>query len=132
MPKKPKVIEKDREIHIGEHLFHLAEDNILYITVVGEQDEKTALAMKEAVIKFTGMVDARLNIFVDNSKAGKASSAARKLFNDLMDMKEFGRIAIFGAHPVAKVLATFVIGLSGKKDVRFFNSREDALDWLEK
>jgi hypothetical protein len=124
--------EVNREIHIGEHLFHLAEDNILYITVVGEQDEKTALAMKEAAIKFTGMVEDKLNIFVDNSKAGKASPAARKLFNDLMDLKEFGRIAIFGAHPVARVLATFVIGISRKKDVRFFSSREKALAWLRK
>jgi hypothetical protein len=124
--------EKNREIHIGEHRLYLAEDNILHITVVGEQDEKTALAMKEAVAKFTGMVEGKINIFADNNKAGKASPAARKLFNELMDLKEFGKIAIFGAHPVARVLATFVIGISRKKDVRFFSSREKALAWLRK
>jgi hypothetical protein len=121
-----------REVFIGEHRFYLGENNILHITVVGKQDEKTALAMKEAVSKFVGIIEGKLNIFVDNNKAGKAAAAARKMFNELMNLKEFGKIAIFGAHPVARVLATFVIGISRKKDVRFFSSKEEAMAWLKK
>ncbi|GAH16624.1 unnamed protein product [marine sediment metagenome] len=32
--------EEDREIWVGENRLYLSEDNILYETVVGEQDEK--------------------------------------------------------------------------------------------
>ena len=48
--------EKDREIWVGESRYYLGEDNILYETVVGEQDEKTALASKEATDKLHNMV----------------------------------------------------------------------------
>jgi hypothetical protein len=124
--------EKDREIWIEEHSFYLGEGNILYVTVVGEQTEKTALAMKEAVESLLSQAEGKLDILVDNSKAGKATSEARKIFQGLMDLKQFRKIAIFGTHPVARVLASFVIGLSRKKDVRFFGSREEALAWLKK
>ena len=34
------IDEKDREIWVGKSRFYLGEDNIIYETVVGEQDEK--------------------------------------------------------------------------------------------
>jgi len=34
--------EPDREIRMGINRLHLAEDGVLHITVVGEQDEKTS------------------------------------------------------------------------------------------
>jgi hypothetical protein len=77
-------------------------------------------------------VGGKIKILVDNSKAGKATSEARKTFQELMDLKQFGKVAIFGTHPVARVLASFVIGLSRKRDVRFFGSEEEALAWLKK
>lgn len=132
MTNKKKTAEKDKEIWIGEHRFYLGEDNILYVTVVGGQDEKTALTMKKAVESLMSQVEGKLNILVDNSKAGKATSEARKIFQEQMDQKNFGKVAIFGTHPVARVLASFVIGLSRKKDVRFFSSKEDAIAWLKK
>ena len=123
--------EKDREIRIGEHRLYLAEDNTLYITVVGEQDEQTALAIKESLPIFAGMVEGKFDVLVDNNKAGKASSEARKIFRELTELENIGKIAIFGAHPVARVLASFAIGVSGKKDIRFFKSKEEALVWLK-
>jgi len=41
------------------------------------------------------------------------------------------KIAIWGLSPVARVIASFVMGIS-KKDIRFFNSEEKALSWLKK
>lgn len=72
--------EKDnREIWIGEDRFYLGENNILYETIVGEIDEKTALASKEATIKMRSKVEGRLNILIDVTRAGKPTPEARKI-----------------------------------------------------
>jgi hypothetical protein len=132
MSSSKKTAEKDREARIGEHRFYLGEDNTIYIDVVGEQDEKTALAMKEAVERLISGIEGKLDVLADNSRAGKATPEARRIFRELLEMKNFGKVAICGGNPVARVLASFVIGISRKKDVRFFRSREKALAWLKK
>lgn len=33
--------------------------------------------------------------------------------------------------PVTRVLAYFVIGVTGEKDIRFFKTREETLTWLK-
>jgi hypothetical protein len=37
-----------------------------------------------------------------------------------------GRIACFGLSPVAKIIASFVMGISGNKNYRFFKTEEEA------
>jgi hypothetical protein len=41
-----------------------------------------------------------------------------------------GKTAFFGMHPVARVIASFVMGVSPNKMMRFFKTKEDALIWL--
>jgi len=126
------MVEKgDREIWVGESRFYLGEDDILYLTLVGEHDEKTAMAMGNALFKLLGMVEGKLNIFADNNKAAKASSEARKMFKDWSEDERLGKIAIFGMHPMARVIASFVMGVSRKKDMRLFKTKEEALAWLK-
>ena len=45
--------------------------------------------------------------------------------------EKFGKIAHWGINPVAKILASFVMGLSKKTEMRFFTSKEEALAWLK-
>jgi len=122
---------KDREIWIGKNRLYLDEDNIAYFVVVGEHDEKKAIALKEAFLKLTDMVEGKVNALGDLNKAGKQSPEARKIWKELSENKKFGKIAIFGMHPVARVLASFVIGTTKKKDMRFFKTKEEALAWLK-
>jgi len=123
--------EKDREIWIGENRFYLGENNILYETIVGEIDEKTALASKEATIKMRSKVEGRLNILIDLTRAGKPTPEARKIGQEELEHETVGKVALFGMHPVARVIASFVMGVSSKKDMRFFKTREKALAWLK-
>ena len=41
------------------------------------------------------------------------------------------KIAIFGLNPVARVIASFIMGVAKKKDQRFFKTKEEALAWLK-
>ena len=125
------MIEKNREIWIGENRLYLDEDNILNIINIGEIDEKTAIEMKEAVRKLTNMVDGGAHTLTDLNKAGKTTSKARKIFQELADQGGTRKTALFGMHPVARVLASFVMGASKKEDMRFFKTKEEALAWIK-
>ena len=121
----------EREIWIGENRIYLGEDNIFYITVVGEVDEEIAIAIKEVDLKFKNTVEEKLNILADLNKAGQQSAKARKIWKDMTEGDKSGKVAMFGMHPVARVLASFVMGVSRNKDMRFFKTKEDALAWLK-
>ena len=133
MEEKPVEIKQvsEREIWVGKNSFYLGEDNIFYITVVGEVDGKTAAAVTEIDNKFKSMVEGKLNIFADLNKGGKQSAEARKIWKEMTEDDRTGKIAMYGAHPVARVLASFVMGVSRKKDMRFFKTKEEALAWLK-
>jgi len=121
----------DREIIVGANRFYLDENNLLQVTISGVHNDKIAKEMQAGFLKLLEMADGKVNIFADNSNAKKASPEARKIFSDLSENEKIGKVAIFGANPVARVIATFVIGLSKKKEIRFFSSKEAALGWLE-
>ena len=122
----------DREIWVGENRLYLGEDNILYETLVGEQDEKIVLAIHEASIQLRNMVEGKVDILVDLNKTGKASPKARKIGREILEDKRIRKVALFGIHPVARVLSAFLLGVTQKKDIRFFKTREEALAWLKK
>ena len=125
------MIEKDREIWVGESRFYLDEDNILYEIVVGTVDEKLANAMEEAAIKLRNMVEGQVNVFVDLNNAGKPTPGARKIGKARLEEEGIGKVALFGLHPVARVIASFVMGVTKKKDMHFFKTKEEALAWLK-
>jgi len=122
---------KEREIWVGKNRLYLGEDNILHVIVVGEIDEKIATAIKEADMKFKNMVEEKYDVLGDLNKAGKQSPKARKIWKKMIEDEKTGKVAFFGMHPVARVLASFVMGISKKKDIRFFKTKEEALAWLK-
>ena len=131
---KVKMEEKDREIWIGNTRMYLGEDNVSYVTVVGEIDERTAREMQKTVEGFIDIVGddvQKINVLVDLNEAGKPSSEARKILTDMNDHERTGKIAHCGLNPVARVLASFTMGISRNKNMRFFKTKEEALAWLK-
>ena len=125
-----KIIdEKEREILVGESRFYLGQDKIVYCTIVGDINAKMAIAMDEATLKLMNMVDGKVNVLTDNNNAGNPSSEARKIMREFVLHEKYGKLAIFGLHPVARVLASFFMGSTKKKDLRYFNTKEEALAW---
>ncbi len=49
----------------------------------------------------------------------------------MLEDKIFGKVALFGLHPVARVVASFFMGATKKKDMRFYKTRGEALAWLK-
>jgi hypothetical protein len=131
-----KVVEikqvSEREIWVGRNRLYLDEDNVLCITNTGEIDEKIAIEIKEAVLKLMNMVEGKVHTLTDLNKAGKSTSQARKVFQELAEHEKQGKNAFYGVHPVARVLASFFMGMSKKKGMRFFKTREEALAWFKK
>jgi len=123
--------EKDREIWVGESRFYLGEDDILYETVVGEQNERMATEMRKVTNKLQNMVEGKMSVLIDLNKTGTPSSGARKIGQGAFENEKLRKIALFGLHPVARVIASFVIGVTRKRDIRFFKTREEAFAWLK-
>ena len=123
--------EKDRETWVGGNRIYLGEDNVLCVTIFGEVDEKIEIGINEACLKLVNMVEGRVNTLIDLNKAGKSSPEARKRQREMSEHEKTGKLALFGLHPVARVVASFLMGISQKKDVRFFKTREEALAWFK-
>ena len=122
--------EKDREIWIGENSLYLDEDNIIRITIVGELDEETQIGINEAGYKLMNTAEGKVNALVDLNKAGKVSPEARKRQKEISEYEKTVKVALFGLHPVARVIASFFMGISRNKDMRFFKTEKEALAWL--
>jgi hypothetical protein len=123
--------DKDREIRIGENRLYLREDNILRITILGELDEETQIGINDAGYKLMNTAEGKVSVLVDINKAGKVSPGARKRQVEISEQEKTGKVALFGLHPVARVIASFFMGISQKKDMRFFKTEEEALAWLK-
>ena len=123
-----KIIQ---EYHIADCYYCLKSDNIIYVTSVGELSDEQALLSKEAVLKLHNMVEGKICVLVDLNKAGRPSPFSRKMWNDLSEQEEkIVKVALFGLHPVAKIIAAFFIGITRNKKTKFFMNRENALEWL--
>lgn len=123
--------EKEREIRAGENRIYLGEDNILYFINVGEIDEKTAQEGVEAMAKAASMGEGTVNYFIDLNKAGKTTPEARRILKEYTEKYVKGKLAFWGLHPVARVLASFFMGITRKENMRFFKTKEEALAWLK-
>ncbi len=122
--------EIDREIQVGENRFYFGKDGIMYVEIVGDLDSTFALAMKNAYLKLLSCVNEKVNILVDNSRTGKPSQESRKIFNELIKHEQIGKIAVFGLNPVARVIASFVLGNARNLNSKIFKMKADALEWL--
>lgn len=121
----------EREIWIGKSRYYLNKDNILYINAIGELDDRLVAIHKKINLKFLNMVEGKLNYMLDFNKAGKQSKEARKTWDELKLHEKVGKAAIYGVHPVARIVAFFVIGFSKKNNIQFFKTEEEALNWLK-
>jgi len=122
----------EREIWVGKTRLYLDEDNIVNVKQISTPDEKRAYLEIDAFYKIAKLVEGKVGMLIDINESGSPSSTARKIYQSEVEKEKFGRIAFIGMHPVAKVIASFVIGVTKKKDINFFKTREEALVWLKK
>jgi hypothetical protein len=132
MEEKPvEVIQtNEKEFLVGENRVFLDDDTIQNIILVGDTDAMTAKALVDCLTGLTRGIDGKIRTLVDLNMAGKASSEMRTMGRVMIQDDKTGKVALFGLHPVARVLASFIIGVTGGKNIRFFKTRDEALVWL--
>ena len=120
----------EQEFIVGKNKTSLIENNIISVVAIGEQTDEIAEKQREINQKLAGQVAGQINYLVDLNNCGKNSPKARKIWSDLCEDKGTDKVAVFGMHPVAKVIAAFVMKIS-TKEMHFFNTREEAVSWLK-
>jgi len=123
--------DEDKEIWIGDSKLYLNNENMLMETIVGDTDERIALEFEVASLKMKRNIDGKTNVLIDLSNASKSTSDERRLEKQELEDERIGKVALFGLHPVARVIASFVMGVTKKDDMRFFKTKEEALAWLK-
>ena len=120
----------ENEIYVGKNRIYLSDNNILYYINNGGLDEKEALESVEAMRMLTEKSDDEVNFIINLNNGEKTSTKARKILREFTENEVQGKIAFIGLHPVAKVLASFFIGITRKEDMRFFKSEKEAIIWF--
>jgi hypothetical protein len=124
--------DENREIRVGENRLYLGKDDIMYIETSGDYDLKVTSELTDAFQKLISFAEGKVDIIVDVNRGGKTAQDARKAFAELMEDERCGKIAIFGMNPVARVIASFILGTSKNKNTKIFKTKEEALAWMKK
>jgi len=120
----------EKEFSVGGNKSSIIGNNIIHVVASGEQTRELAVMQYEMDCKLASMIDGKVNFLIDVNKAGKNSPEARSIWTKTTENENTNKVAIYGLSPVARVLASFVIGVTKKKDIRFFITKEDALNWI--
>jgi len=122
----------DTEIWVGSSKTTLIEGSIIFVEAVGSHSAESAQAQIEINDRLARMVPDRVNYLIDLNRAGKSSPEARKIWKEISDYENTGRVALFGLHPVARVLASFVMSITTNNKVQFFRTKEEGIKWINK
>ncbi len=117
---------------VGDHsVFVFPSENLIHGIIRGEQTPECARAIESLIVKLNETIKGKTSYLVDLNEAGKSSSEARKTWTRLSDEKNIHKVAMFGIHPVAMVLASFVTNISKKNEMQFSKTKEEALAWIK-
>jgi hypothetical protein len=121
----------EKEYKVGENRVFLSGTNKIFVVPKGDQSEEIANLQFEVNQKLTSLVKEKVNYLIDLNECGKNPPAARKIWNKINESDKTGKIAAYGMHPVARVIAMFVISFSNRNDIQFFSTKEEAEDWIK-
>ena len=121
----------DKELVIGKNRSILLNDNIIFVIAIGEQTDEIAGLHEKGIAKLKEHIKGEVSFLIDLNLAGKSTPGARKIWNKLSENKDTNKVALYGLHPVARVLASFVMTITKKNEIDFFKTKEEALAWLK-
>lgn len=115
------------------HQLGMGGDGILRLKFIGDTDKLGAEALIADFAPYLAQATAEnpLCILWDDAQGGKASSEVRKFYADLNRDSRIGKVAIFGAQHYGRVLGEFILKFTGRDNIRFFDTQEQALRWLK-
>lgn len=115
------------------HTVMMGEDNILRVQFEGEIGKEEIEAFLEDYMPYLEAASEGNPLRVLALPAigsGKFSSHARKTLARLNDDPRLGKSATIGIDRYARVLVSFVLKATGRENIAFFDTEEEALAWL--
>ena len=122
----------DTEYVMGENKISLIDNNIIHVVAKGEQTLDDALCYKEMCETLSSLVDGQINYLIDLNDCGKSAPEARNIWKEMSEESNTSKVGLFGLNPVARVIASFVIGTYKHSNMMFFKTKEEALAWITK
>ena len=115
------------------HELNMADNGILRITISGDLDRSMLEPLRKDYQPFldASTVENPLNNLMFTENLGKISSAARKYLTDLNKSPKYGLVAFVNAPRRVRVLGKFILKATNRKNLKFFESEEQALEWLK-
>jgi len=94
--------------------------------------EEDALRFKKELFEVLDKVEGKTKILGDATEAGFGPTAvARKIYAEIIKSPKIGKAAIFGLNKPNQVIVSFLLKVTGKKDLKVFSTEEEALKWLK-
>lgn|SRR5688572_26232439 len=114
----------------------LTEDNIIKITVVGDQNEASVGAMGKSIDALaTSLQDKKLPILVldDIRQIGKVTSEGRKLVVEIGKKLPLKKLAFVGRIGILRLGSNLILQAMGQGEkVKYFEDYDKAVSWLKK
>ena len=125
-------MEPDEEIKKKFKIFK-RNDKIIMVKVWAKNwDEEGAKKFVEELSKVLEGTEGMAKILGDATEAGFGPTLeARKIYASLLKSPKIGKAAVYGLSASNRVIASFLIKASGKKDFGVFKTEEEALEWLK-
>ncbi len=108
----------------------LCADNIVHYTMCTPVSAEEAERLSTIGKGFVDVGQAQF-ILIDLRQSTEFSSSARKIWVEFLQNDKIKKTALFGGNVFVKTLATFVMAATGKKDIKFFNTEEEAKGWFK-
>lgn len=114
---------------INNNVICSTDDRVLHYQINSDIDEAEAVRLYDFG-KQCFESDKVDYVLIDLKSSSEFSSAARKVWVQFLQDARIKRSAIFGGNIFVRTLASFVIAATGKKNIKFFLTREEAWQWL--
>jgi len=115
------------------HEMHMRDDGILSIALDGDMDKEDVATFSAAIQPFLegASEEHPLRVLAQRNTAGRYRPAARRLFAELSSDPRLGKVAVASPSRYGRVLVGFIVKASGRDNVHFCSSKDDAVAWLQ-
>ena len=111
----------------------MGEDGILRLSFAGQVGTEEMEAFRQDFLPYLEAATDESPLLVLSNAQGdtKYSSGARKIFMQLNRDSRIGKAATVGTGRYTRVLARFVLKATGRDNIGFFDTQEEAVAWLK-
>ena len=117
----------------------IGKDGILNIVINMKNPVEDILDFLEEVKKVLSALGDRVKILVDISgsvlghmRSSQLRNRAARHIRGWLEKVKFEKVAIFGGDVVRRTITSFLVTATGLKNIKVFETKEDALKWLKK